>query len=139
MTGSFAAPRITEFMAANVSRLADEEGDFPDWIEVHKKNMETYRTIFGKKERRRIIDFYINNIMIGYNHTTMQHSINIHYRYPIVGDTVIRKGGRLNWYKWGNGYKVKDGEKVFSIESTDFFFTSKTTYPKNYQRLLYSD
>ena len=35
MTGSFAAPLITEFMAANVSRLADEEGDFPDWIEVH--------------------------------------------------------------------------------------------------------
>ena len=35
MTGSFAAPRISEFMAANVSRLADEEGDFSDWIEVH--------------------------------------------------------------------------------------------------------
>ena len=35
MTGSFAAPRISEFMAANVSRLADEDGDFPDWIEVH--------------------------------------------------------------------------------------------------------
>ena len=61
---------------------------------------------------------------------------------PIVGDTVIRKGGRLNWDKWGNGYKVKDGEKVFSIESTDFFFTSKsnqTNNPKNYQRLLYSN
>jgi hypothetical protein len=35
VTGSYAAPRITEFMAANVTRLADEEGDFPDWIEVH--------------------------------------------------------------------------------------------------------
>ena len=22
-------------MASNVSRLADEDGDFPDWIEVH--------------------------------------------------------------------------------------------------------
>ena len=41
-------------------------------------------------------------------------------------------------YKWSNGYKVKEGEKVFSIESTNFFFTSKTTYPKNYQRLLNS-
>ena len=35
MTGTFAAPCISEFMAANVSRLADEGGDFPDWIEIH--------------------------------------------------------------------------------------------------------
>lgn len=35
MAGSFAAPRITEFVATSVSRLADEDGDFPDWIEVH--------------------------------------------------------------------------------------------------------
>ena len=122
--------------------IMNKRSDWIDWIEVHKKNIETYRTIVGKKERRRVIDFYINNITIGYNRTTMQHSININYRYPIVGDTVIRKGGRLNWDKWGNGYKVKDGEKVFSIESTDFFFTSKsnqTNNPKNYQRLLYSN
>jgi site-specific DNA recombinase len=121
--------------------IMNKRSDWIDWIEVHKKNIETYRTIFGKRERRRVIDFYINNITIGYNRTTMQHSININYRYPIVGDTVIRKGGRLNWDKWGNGYKVKDGEKIFSIETTDFFFTSKsnqTNNPKNYQRLLNS-
>ena len=35
MTGSSAAPRITEFLAANVSRLADEDREFSDWIEVH--------------------------------------------------------------------------------------------------------
>ncbi|HJO54987.1 MAG TPA: lamin tail domain-containing protein, partial [Verrucomicrobiota bacterium] len=35
MTESFGALRITEFMASNVSRLADEDGVFPDWIEVH--------------------------------------------------------------------------------------------------------
>ena len=119
--------------------IMNKRSDWIDWIEVHKKNMETYRTIFGKKERRRVIDFYINNITIGYNHTTMQHSINIHYKYPIVGDTVIRKGGRLNWDKWGNGYKVKDGEKVFSIESTDFFFTNKKDTQNNYQRSFNSN
>jgi CotH kinase protein/Lamin Tail Domain len=32
---SFGAPRITEFMAANDSALADEDGEFSDWIEVH--------------------------------------------------------------------------------------------------------
>ena len=44
--------------------------------------------------------------------------------------------------KWGKDYKVKDGERIFSIETTDFFFTSKsnqTNTPKNYQRLLYGD
>ena len=30
-----AAPRITEFMAANHSALADQDGDFSDWIEIH--------------------------------------------------------------------------------------------------------
>lgn len=35
VTDSFAAPRITEFMAANDSGLADENGEFSDWIEIH--------------------------------------------------------------------------------------------------------
>jgi hypothetical protein len=31
----FGAPTISEFMAANDSWLADEDGDFSDWIEIH--------------------------------------------------------------------------------------------------------
>ena len=30
-----AAPVISEFMAANDTTLADEDGDFSDWIEIH--------------------------------------------------------------------------------------------------------
>ena len=30
-----ATPVISEFMAANDTTLADEDGDFPDWIEIH--------------------------------------------------------------------------------------------------------
>ena len=30
-----AEPRISEFMASNDGVLADEDGDFPDWIEIH--------------------------------------------------------------------------------------------------------
>ncbi|MSU25265.1 MAG: hypothetical protein EXS32_15785 [Opitutus sp.] len=30
-----AAPAITEFMASNRSALADDDGDFPDWIEIY--------------------------------------------------------------------------------------------------------
>ena len=32
---SFGGPIISEFMAANASGLADEDGDFSDWIEIH--------------------------------------------------------------------------------------------------------
>jgi hypothetical protein len=35
VTASFGAVRITEFMAANDSGLADEDGEFSDWIEIH--------------------------------------------------------------------------------------------------------
>jgi hypothetical protein len=31
----FGAPRITEFLAANESALADEDREFSDWIEIH--------------------------------------------------------------------------------------------------------
>ncbi|HSH14685.1 MAG TPA: lamin tail domain-containing protein, partial [Verrucomicrobiae bacterium] len=31
----FGAPRITEFMAANDAVLADEDGEYSDWIEIH--------------------------------------------------------------------------------------------------------
>lgn len=31
----FGAPIISEFMAANETRLADEDGEFSDWIEIH--------------------------------------------------------------------------------------------------------
>ena len=34
-----ASPRLTELMAGNESSIADEDGDFSDWIEIH--NSET--------------------------------------------------------------------------------------------------
>lgn len=32
---AFAAPLINEFMAANKTALADDEGDYSDWLEIH--------------------------------------------------------------------------------------------------------
>src|SRR2546422_6674568 len=32
---------ITEFMANNASILADEDGDFSDWIEIHNAGSDT--------------------------------------------------------------------------------------------------
>ncbi len=33
--GAFATPMITEFMASNKTTLADEDGNFPDWLEIY--------------------------------------------------------------------------------------------------------
>src|SRR3954471_11122698 len=35
VVGSFGSPILTEFMAANDSGLADEDGEFSDWIEIY--------------------------------------------------------------------------------------------------------
>ena len=112
--------------------LMNKRKDWIDWLGYHDKNIESYRNITNFKERRRVIDYYIDRIIVDYNKDTKQHIIDIHYKYPIVKDKLIRKGGKLNWDKWGNGYKVKDGEEVYSISSTDFFVTQK-----NYQTLLH--
>ncbi len=37
----FGAPVITEFLAANDSLLADEDGEFSDWIEIHNPGTES--------------------------------------------------------------------------------------------------
>ncbi len=39
--GASADPVITEFMAANSKNLADADGDFSDWIELHNPNAAT--------------------------------------------------------------------------------------------------
>lgn len=39
-TAALAEPLITEFMASNKTTLADEDGDFADWIEIHNPTAE---------------------------------------------------------------------------------------------------
>src|SRR5438270_12104437 len=34
-TSAHAQPVVSEFMASNSATLADEDGDHPDWIEIH--------------------------------------------------------------------------------------------------------
>ena len=47
---------------------------------------------------------------------------------------MIRKGGKLNWDEWGKGYKIKQGERFYSLSSSNFFITKE-----NYQSLFHSD
>ena len=38
---AFCAPRITEIMSDNEDSLLDEDGDFPDWIEIYNPDQVT--------------------------------------------------------------------------------------------------
>ena len=41
MTNGLATPLITEFMADNESSLADEDGEYSDWIEIHNPDQSS--------------------------------------------------------------------------------------------------
>ena len=130
--------KITE-KEHELDRLKDKEllmnkrEEWIDWLNHHNKNVDDYLKITEMKERRRVIDFYIDKITLDWNDTTKQHTINIHYKYPIIGDGLVRKGGKLNWDEWGKGYKVNQGDRVYSLSSSNFFLTKK-----NYQSLFNS-
>ncbi len=81
--------------------LMDKREEWIDWLNHHNKNVDDYLKITEMKERRRVIDYYIDKITLDWNDTTKQHTINIHYKYPIIGDGLVRKGGKLNWDEWG--------------------------------------
>ena len=117
----------------NKELLMDKREEWIDWLNHHNKNVDDYLKITEMKERRRVVDFYIDKISVDWNDTTKQHTINIHYKYPIIGDGLVRKGGKLNWDEWGKGYKVKQGERVYSLSSSNFFLTQE-----NYHSLLNS-
>jgi len=111
--------------------LLDKRKEWIDWLGHHNEKIDEYEKVTDMKQKRRIIDFYIDKIQLGWNDVTKQHSISLHYKYPLVGGDMVRKGDKLNWDKWGNGYKLKKGEQMFSLSSSNFFLTKK-----NYQTSL---
>ena len=114
--------------------LMNQRTNWINWLDEHHRNVDRYLEVEGVKEKRRVIDFYIDKVVVGYDHTTKQHRLNIHYKYPIVGDKMIFKGGRMYWDEWGKGYKIKEGEQIFSLSSSNFFLTQK-----NYRSLFNRD
>jgi len=111
--------------------LLDKRKEWIDWLGYHNERIDEFEKVTDMKQKRRIIDFYIDKIQLGWNDVTKQHSISLHYKYPLVGGDMVRKGDKLNWDKWGNGYKLKKGEQMFSLSSSNFFLTKK-----NYQTSL---
>ena len=99
----------------------DKRGQWIDWLNQHNKNVDDLSKIEGMKERRRVIDFYIDKITLDWDNVTKQHTIRLYYKYPLVSDGLIRKGGKMSWDEWGNGYRIKKGERVHTLSSSNFF------------------
>jgi len=115
------------------NEIMDKRTEWIDWLKEHNNSVNDYEKVVDVRGRRRIIDFYINQVSIDFDPITKQHTIDIEYKYPIVGDGLIYKGSKLSWDKWGKGYRIKKGENTFSLSSSNFFLTKK-----NYQTLLNS-
>jgi hypothetical protein len=114
--------------------LMDNRTKWINWLDEHHRNVDRFMSVTELKEKRRVIDFYIDEVVVGFNHKTKQHKVDIKYKYPIVRDGLVFKGGKLYWDEWGKGYKIKEGEQTFSLSSSNFFLTKK-----NYRSLLNRD
>ena len=110
--------------------LLDKRSEWIDWIGQHHKDVEEYRKVTDTKMRRKILDIYIDKVEISYNHETQQHDIKLHYRYPLVKDSIEYtrdKNSKIKWDKWGKSYKIKKGDQVVSLSDLQ----SKPKFVKN--------
>ena len=98
--------------------LLDKRSEWIDWISQHHKDVNEYEKITDIKMRRKILDIYINKVGVKYFKETQQHNIDIHFRYPLVNDVIEyskSKDSKMKWDKWGNSYRIKQGDQVVSL------------------------
>ena len=98
--------------------LLDKRSEWIDWIGQHHKDVEEYRKVTDVKQRRKILDIYVDKVEISYDHEIQQHNIILHYRYPLVNDEIEYtrdKNSRVKWDKWGKSYRIKKGDQVVSL------------------------
>ena len=98
--------------------ILDKRSEWIDWIGQHHKDVEEYRKVTDVKQRRKILDIYVDKTEISYDHETQQHDIKLHYRYPLVKDGIEYtrdNNSKIKWDKWGKSYKVKKGDKLVSL------------------------
>ena len=107
-------------------RFLDKRSEWIEWIGEHHKSVDEYEKVIDVKQRRKILDIYVDRVGVDYNKETQQHDIKIHFRYPIINDGIeytSSKSSKMKWDKWGNGYRIKKGDLVISLSD----LSSKTT------------
>ena len=66
------------------------------------------------------MDTYVSKIKVKYYEETQQHDIKINFRFPLVYDGIEYmkdSNSKMKWDKWGNSYRVKEGDNVISLSS----------------------
>ena len=86
-----------------------------DWIEVHLNNIDDLNKITEIKERKKVIQTYINKISLDWNETTKQHTMDIIFKLPLVNDGLRYKKGKsvrfLRDKKGFKKYEILEGKK----------------------------
>ena len=102
----------------HLETLLDKRSEWIDWIGQHENDVKEYEKITDIKHRRKVIDIFVDKIIVDYNKETQQHDIQMEFKYPIVNDSIEYtrdKNSKVKWNKWGNSYKVKKGNRLISL------------------------
>ena len=105
--------------------LMDKRTEWIDWITEHNKNIDEIRIITDFREKRKVIDIFIDNITIGFDKLTGQHNIIIDFKYPLFGDKIDYGKKKQMWDKWGDGYSIEKGESVVRLSTQNYFLEEK--------------
>tara|TARA_S200000501_G_scaffold133977_1_gene126750 strand:+ start:478 stop:2115 length:1638 start_codon:yes stop_codon:yes gene_type:complete len=87
-----------------------EKDKWIDWIDTHLTNIDDLSKTEGLKDKKEVIQQYVNNITLDWNGDTKQHTLNISFKLPLVNDGI-------NYIKGKSGQFLKDrkGFKKYQI------------------------
>ena len=101
--------------------LMNKRTEWIDWISEHSNNVDEIMKVTDFREQRKIIDIYIEDIIIGFDKVSGQHNITINFKYPLFNDKLSYGTKKQTWDKWGEGYSIEKGENVVRLSSDNFF------------------
>jgi len=86
-----------------------------DWIEVHLSNINGINKITDIKERKKVIQNYVQTIGLQWDEINKQHTLKISFKLPLVNDGINYKKGKRNQFlrdrKGFKKYEILEGEK----------------------------
>ena len=115
-----------------------------DWLEVHFNRIENIKKTSDFKEKKRLINHYIREILVmGYDEEVHQHQMLFRFRFPLFNDKIEwikNKDGSFKLDKQGRRkYKIIDGKDEIDLHShpTKLTLPSYIEYCRVKRRLPY--
>ena len=92
-----------------------QKDEWLNWIDVHLNNIKDLNKITDIKERKKVVQNYVQKIGLNWNETTKKHTLNISFKLPLVNDGIEYKKGKSNQFlrdrKGFKRYDISEGEK----------------------------